>query len=89
MGQSTSIKRQFIDFIKVKEMYDPWGLFSSEWSDQVLGLKGGLVIVKEGCALQGLCICSQDGHFAPRKGFTCFNKTKPSKDAKVCAYLAT
>ncbi|KAH0682290.1 hypothetical protein KY289_020042 [Solanum tuberosum] len=70
-------------FLQVKQSYDHLGLFSSDWTDQVLGLKDGLSIVKEGCALEGLCICSKDIHCAPNKGYFC-RPGRIYKDARVC-----
>lgn len=73
-------------FLKIKQLYDSMGLFSSEWTDQILGLKNGTSIVKEGCGLEGLCICSQDIHCAPKKGYFC-RSGKVYTNARVCTKL--
>ncbi|XP_058091378.1 L-gulonolactone oxidase 2-like [Magnolia sinica] len=71
-------------FIQVMERYDPDGLFSSEWTDGILGLRGaGVLIEKNGCALEGLCICSMHEHCAPHKGYYC-RQGHVFTEARVC-----
>lgn len=76
-------------FVSVMERYDEEGLFSSDWSDAVLGLRGKeALIVKKGCALEGLCICSEDEHCAPDKGYYC-QSGLVYEQARVCRKVVT
>ncbi|XP_058082354.1 probable truncated L-gulonolactone oxidase 7, mitochondrial [Magnolia sinica] len=71
-------------FVAAMAKYDPDGLFSSEWTDGILGLRGATVVIEsKGCALDGLCVCSLDEHCAPDEGYYC----RPGvvyTEARVC-----
>jgi FAD-dependent oxidoreductase len=58
-------------FIAVKRRFDPQGLFSSDWSDAMLGLGPLPLSQAPGCALEGLCICTTDAHCAPDLSYLC------------------
>uniref|UniRef100_A0A5B7C0D8 L-gulonolactone oxidase n=1 Tax=Davidia involucrata TaxID=16924 RepID=A0A5B7C0D8_DAVIN len=74
----------FNKFVAAKKQLDFHNMFSSEWSDEIVfgeeAAKGAA-----GCALEGQCICSEDRHCSPGKGYLC----QPGlvyKDARVCRY---
>jgi L-gulonolactone oxidase len=76
---------RFSEFVAAKKQLDPENMFSSEWTDEIVfgkeAAKGG----DQGCALEGLCICSQDRHCSPEKGYFC-QQGLVYKEARVCRY---
>ncbi|KAG9456152.1 hypothetical protein H6P81_000660 [Aristolochia fimbriata] len=72
----------FGKFLEARKQLDPQGMFSSEISDEVL-LGLGFRTKSDGCAMEGQCICSEDRHCNPDKGYLC----RPGlvyKEARVC-----
>ncbi|KAH9307281.1 hypothetical protein KI387_035192, partial [Taxus chinensis] len=79
--------KKSIEFLNVKNKYDPNMLFSSEWTNSMLGIgEDRLTITKDGCALEGLCVCSKDTHCAPHQGYFC-KEGKVYTDARVCRHM--
>ncbi|XP_027332387.1 L-gulonolactone oxidase 3 [Abrus precatorius] len=72
---------KFNMFIAAKQQLDPKNVFSSEWSDDIL--YGRESEKFDGCALEGLCICSEDRHCSPDKGYYCSHGLV-YKEARVC-----
>ncbi|KAL0924329.1 hypothetical protein M5K25_005145 [Dendrobium thyrsiflorum] len=77
---------QMSKFNALKKKLDPMGMFSSEWSDEILlGKKDGK---KDGCALEGECICSEDRHCSPSNGYIC-KSGLVYREAKVCRFFSS
>ncbi|XP_006644196.1 L-gulonolactone oxidase 3 [Oryza brachyantha] len=71
-------------FAAAKLQLDPRGLFDSRWSDEVVAGKEEHPKA-DGCALDGRCICSEDRHCSPSKGYYC----RPGlvySESRVCRY---
>ncbi|KAF5748253.1 putative gulonolactone oxidase [Tripterygium wilfordii] len=73
-------------FLAVKKQLDPQNMFSSEWSDEIF--YGKEAVKSDGCALEGQCICSDDRHCSPLKGYFC-RQGLVYTEAKVCRYSST
>ncbi|KAL9226824.1 hypothetical protein vseg_002593 [Gypsophila vaccaria] len=71
---------KFVDVIK---KLDPKGMFSSEWSNEIL--YGNSEENDDGCALEGLCVCLEDRHCSPSKGYFC-ELGLVYQDARVCRF---
>ena len=70
-------------FVTIKNWFDPQSLFSSDWSNAMLGLGPLPLSTSPGCALEGLCICSSDAHCAPQFGYYC-EAGRIYQEARVC-----
>ncbi|KAL5538786.1 hypothetical protein UlMin_043919 [Ulmus minor] len=79
----TSKYPNFDKFVSVKQQLDPRNIFSSEWSDEVVFGKGEKD--SDGCGLEGLCVCSEDRHCSPAKGYFC-RQGLVYEGAKVCRF---
>ncbi|CAL5206555.1 unnamed protein product [Lathyrus oleraceus] len=77
---------KFNAFIDAKKQMDPQNVFSGDWSDEIL--YGKELVKFDGCALEGMCICSEDRHCSPQKGYLCTHGLV-YKEARVCRLLST
>ncbi|XP_062098581.1 L-gulonolactone oxidase 3 [Humulus lupulus] len=76
----------FGKFTGRKKELDPGNIFSSEFSDELLfRSRESSTEKRDGCALEGQCVCTQDRHCRPDKGYFC----QPGlvyKEARVCRF---
>ncbi|KAJ0243306.1 L-gulonolactone oxidase 3 [Hirschfeldia incana] len=73
----------FDKFLEVEKKLDPKGMFSSEWSDEILfGRENSKY---DGCALEGNCVCSEDRHCSPSEGYFC-RQGLVYTQARVCRF---
>lgn len=85
-GQAAKFGDRVRRFLAVRARLDPHGIFSSPWTDGVLGVSGAEVVVyRPVCALEGLCICQEDAHCAPEQGYFC-RRGLVYKKARVCRH---
>lgn len=74
-------------FLEACKRFDSSGLFSSEWTDAILGIQSssrGVQTFQDHCALEGLCVC-KDSHCHPAEGY--FRRLGLAyKEARVCRY---
>ncbi|OIW19797.1 hypothetical protein TanjilG_24496 [Lupinus angustifolius] len=77
---------KFNQFIAIKHKLDPQSVFSSTWSEEILYGKESEKF--DGCALEGLCICSEDRHCSPQMGYYC-RQGLVYKEARVCRYSSS
>ncbi|KAF3569233.1 hypothetical protein DY000_02019232 [Brassica cretica] len=73
----------FEKFLEVKNKLDPKMMFSSEWSDEILF--GRESSKYDGCALEGNCVCSEDRHCSPSKGYF-WRQGLVYTQARVCRF---
>ncbi|MQM18863.1 hypothetical protein Taro_051861 [Colocasia esculenta] len=83
LGVTAKYPAGLAKFQAARARLDPGRMFSSEWSEEVLLGKEGAK--EDGCAMEGLCICSEDRHCNPLQGYLC----RPGlvyQEARVCRY---
>lgn len=76
----------FGKFVAKKKELDPGNIFSSEFSDEIVfGKKESGSEKVDGCALEGQCVCSEDRHCRPDRGYFC-KEGQIYKEARVCRF---
>ncbi|KAH6557131.1 hypothetical protein KP509_1Z132600 [Ceratopteris richardii] len=75
-------------FMQVKKKFDPFDLFSNEWTDAIFGdgsARTTAQSLNKYCALEGLCVCREDSHCNPSRGYFC-RPGRVFNEANVCRH---